>query len=110
MHRLFTYGTLQLPRVQETLFGRLVPMTPDALTGYRREEIAVGRDEVIDTSETKVHPILVPDESAAPIQGMVLELSTEELAAADRYEEPEYRRVTVRLESGLAADVYVIAE
>jgi hypothetical protein len=43
------------------------------------------------------------------VAGTVLELTAEELAAADRYEVDDYRRVPVRLGSGLQAWVYLSA-
>jgi hypothetical protein len=40
---------------------------------------------------------------------MVFEITTEELAAADRYEVSEYTRVLVTLKSGVNSWVYVRA-
>ncbi len=41
--------------------------------------------------------------------GVVLRITAAELAAADTYEVSDYKRVTVRLKSGLEAFVYVAA-
>lgn len=41
--------------------------------------------------------------------GMVFQISEDELAAADRYEVADYKRVAVTLASGLTAWVYVRA-
>jgi hypothetical protein len=40
---------------------------------------------------------------------MVFEVTTAELAAADEYEVADYKRVSVRLKSGVQAWVYVRA-
>jgi gamma-glutamylcyclotransferase (GGCT)/AIG2-like uncharacterized protein YtfP len=41
------------------------------------------------------------------VKGIVFEITSAELAAADRYEVAEYRRVLVTLKSGVKAWVYV---
>ncbi|RJT86254.1 gamma-glutamylcyclotransferase, partial [Arthrobacter frigidicola] len=43
------------------------------------------------------------------VAGTVFQISEEELAAADRYEVADYKRVAVTLASGLTAWVYVRA-
>ena len=52
------------------------------------------------------HADLTRDDSVA---GMVFQISEDELAAADRYEVADYKRVAVTLASGLTAWVYVRA-
>ena len=44
---------------------------------------------------------------ADEVAGMAFRLSAAELAAADTYEVSDYKRIEVRLKSGLAAFVYV---
>ena len=41
MQKLFTYGTLQHPEVQEDLFGKTLKGTPETLLGYRVREIQI---------------------------------------------------------------------
>lgn len=96
MERLFTYGTLQIPRVQSAVFGRIVSGTPDTLTGFYKGEIQLG---------AHIYPILKPDPTSRVV-GLVIEVTTAELALIDRYEGSEYRRVRVRLESGNESWVY----
>ena len=50
--------------------------------------------------------ILIPGEGE-PVEGLVLELTEAGLAAADLYEGDAYRRIRVRLTSGLEGWVYV---
>ncbi|WBU37058.1 gamma-glutamylcyclotransferase family protein [Homoserinibacter sp. YIM 151385] len=107
-HALFSFGTLRLDRVQQALFGRAVPTTPDALAGARLGEVRITDPAVIAASGTDLHPGLLLDADAGSrVEGAVLELDDAELAAADRYEEAAYRRVEVALVSGRAAWVYV---
>ena len=41
MEKLFAYGTLKDKDIQETIFGRILTGTPDTLTGYTIQEIAI---------------------------------------------------------------------
>lgn len=97
--RLFTYGTLQNPSVQKLLVGREIPMTADALPGFIKKNVLLGDG---------VYPILMPDpDGGGLIEGMVLEVTPEELARFDIYETSAYKRVEVTLHSGALAWVYV---
>ena len=109
-HLLFTYGTLHLPDVQRTVFGRELPSEPDAVVGHRLTDVEITDPVVIATSGTSIHPMLEP--SSAPtdrVPGHVLALDEQQLAAADEYEVDVYRRIEVRLASGRAAWVYGLA-
>ena len=77
---LFSYGTLQQDEVQMASFGRLLKGAADA-----------------------------PGGADDHVPGMVFEITAEELAAADRYEVADYKRVAAKLASGLTAWVYVKA-
>ncbi|THD63699.1 gamma-glutamylcyclotransferase family protein [Phenylobacterium sp.] len=108
--RLFSYGTLQQAAVQLANFGRRLDGTADTLPGYRRAMVTVTDPEVIAESGTDQHPIVSPSPDPADrVDGTVFEITAEELAAADAYEVADYRRVQVRLDSGLDAWVYVKA-
>ncbi len=105
--RLFSYGTLRLPAVQLAHFGRLLTGTQDRLPHHRIEWLRITDPQVIATSGTDSHPILRYSAAAADsVEGMVFEVSDEELAAADLYEVGDYERVLLRLDSGLLAWVY----
>ena len=54
-------------------------------------------------------PAAATDRADAHVDGMVLEISETELAAADEYEVDDYRRIAVPLRSGATAWVYVFA-
>lgn len=107
--RLFSYGTLQLPEVQQATFGRRLTGEPDVLTGYRRIMIEIRDPDVLDASGIASHPALVADPDAPPIEGTVFLLTAQELAAADIYESENYRRVPAVLVSGRTAWVYIRA-
>lgn len=107
---LFSYGTLQLPSVQIATFGRLLEGGADMLPGYENAMIAIDDPDVVRTSGKTHHPIIRragdPTQSVA---GMVLKITAEELANADRYEVGAYKRVKVKLASGDWAWAYVDA-
>jgi gamma-glutamylcyclotransferase (GGCT)/AIG2-like uncharacterized protein YtfP len=110
MSLLFTYGTLRDPGVQTALFGRSVPAVDDAIPGFRLEYLAITDPAVVAASGLDRHPILRPSGSDDQVAGSCLELTDEELAAADRYEVDDYTRVRVTLASGRLAWVYMSAE
>jgi AIG2-like family. len=108
---LFSYGTLQSEAVQLATFGRRLAGAPDALPGYRLEQLAIRDAQVVATSGAAQHPIAVPSGDAADcVRGMVFRLTPQELAQADAYEVDDYRRTAVVLASGLRAWMYVRAK
>jgi hypothetical protein len=108
MHQLFSYGTLQKEKVQIDSFGRLLVGKKDFLPGFRIGLLEITDKDVLAKSEQVVHPIAIqtgnPDDC---IEGMVFEITEQELLAADDYEVAEYKRIAVGLRSGLEAWVYV---
>jgi hypothetical protein len=110
VHRVFTYGTLQDPAVQRSVFGRLVPSEADSMPGFRLDYVTIVDPAVIAASGTDRHRILRPSTAADVIDGACLQLTDDELAAADRYEVDDYVRVQVTLSSGRQAWVYVSAD
>ncbi len=108
---LFSYGTLQLEKVQMETFGRLLKGTRDILHGYRIEKLEIRDEEVLRASKEKYHPIAVPSQNQeAIVPGTVFELSLEEILSADTYEAEEYKRVKEKLASGRIAWVYIANE
>lgn len=106
--KIFSFGTLQLADVQQSLFGRTVPTTPDSLSGWRVGQLTILDPEVIKLSGTDIHPALYSTDRAEDIvDGAVLDVSEDELAAADHYERVSYRRESVTLASGRQAWIYV---
>jgi gamma-glutamylcyclotransferase (GGCT)/AIG2-like uncharacterized protein YtfP len=107
---LFSYGTLQQNDVQMSTFGRLLAGKSDTMPGYEQAMVEITDPEVIQKSGRRFHPIVreSPDPTAR-VEGQVFEITGAELAAADAYEVSDYKRVLVRLTSGIAAWVYVKA-
>lgn len=107
---LFSYGTLQTKAVQIANFGRELTGRADAIPGYAVTMVAISDPEVVRLSGESHHPIVAPSSDPTDeVAGMVFEITPEELAAADEYEVADYKRVSVRLRSGVDAWVYVRA-
>jgi hypothetical protein len=107
---LFSYGTLQQSDVQLATFGRLLVGRTDALPGYATSLVEIRDPDVVAKSGKTHHPIVrwtgMPGDR---VEGHVFRITAAELAAADAYEVDDYKRVAVRLDSGLEAFVYVAA-
>jgi aminoglycoside 3-N-acetyltransferase len=106
--RLFSYGTLQLEAVQMATFGRRVAGTPDGLPGFAVADLIVEDRTVIAISGQTRHTIATFTGRAADIiAGTVFAVTAAELERADRYEVAPCQRVSVVLQSGTRAWVYV---
>ena len=106
---IFSYGTLQMPRVQHELLGRLVAMDDDALLGFETVAIEIDHPDVIEFSGSSTHLGLIPGDPAARIEGKLLHVTESDWPALDDYEGEEYRRTQVTLASGTRAWVYLAA-
>jgi hypothetical protein len=108
MPLLFSYGTLQEPRVQLALFGRTLDGTPDALTGFVRGQVPVVAGDSLNADLTHYENAVVTGRPEDRIDGTALQVTDDELTRADDYESPaDYVRVAVTLASGARAWVYV---
>ncbi|MFF0297237.1 GDSL-type esterase/lipase family protein [Kitasatospora sp. NPDC004614] len=107
-HALFCFGTLLDPQVQTTLFGRTVPTTTASLAGHTTRPLTITDESVIATSGQHEHLTLVRD-FGGTVEGAVLHLTDQELAAADAYEVDDYARRRVVLTSGRTAWAYLDA-
>lgn len=96
MERLFAYGTLRDPHVQETLLARSLSGRPDVLDDFELLSIRLGN---------RTYPIIRPQVGAC-VSGQALDVRSEELATLDDYETDAYCRVRVTLRSGNEAWVY----
>jgi hypothetical protein len=106
--RLFSYGTLRQPEVQQANYGRLLEGEPDTLVGYRLAPLVVTDPEVVRISGKAVHFIArCSGDPRDRIDGVVFALTEMELAATDRYEVDVYARIDAELASGRRAFVYV---
>ncbi len=110
MPLLFSYGTLQQENVQMATFGRRLEGKSDALVGYAMEDLKIEDPDVVATSGSDHHPIVVhTGYGEDSVAGSVFEITDDELEHADAYEVDAYRRVLAPLASGLKAWVYVDA-
>lgn len=105
---LFSYGTLQMREVQLANYGRELAGSPDALIGYRLLTLPDRDPHAVRVSGAKTHFVVrATGNPADRVPGVLFLLTAEELAATDRYEGSDYRRVELSLESGRSAHVYV---
>lgn len=106
--KLFSYGTLQYENVQLSNFGRKLEGRKDQLPGFELTMLEITDPDVIATSGEAFHPIITfTGKSTNCVDGMVFDISEEELRRADAYEVSDYKRIKVKLSSGISAWVYV---
>jgi gamma-glutamylcyclotransferase (GGCT)/AIG2-like uncharacterized protein YtfP len=95
MENLFAYGSLMEEEVQKTVFGRILQGVPEKLLGYE-----VKRIEIEEEFGLENYPIITPTEDYSDcIEGIVYELTIEELQLSDTYEGNSYNRIQVPLKS-----------
>ena len=97
MEKIFSYGTLQDPKVQQRLFNRTILGMPDVLVDYEITSVT-SQGETFNCADFKV---------GKRIRGIVYEISKEELTRVDSYELKEYKRIKTTLLSGTQSWVYV---
>lgn len=106
--KLFSYGTLQYETVQLANFGRKLDGDKDKLPGFSLSMLEITDPDVIATSGEAFHPIVTyTGDSTDAVEGMVFDVSIDELKRADAYEVSDYKRIEVKLASGVSAWVYV---
>lgn len=107
-HLLFSYGTLQLEKVQLENYGRILKGEQDKLFGYKIEKLQISDSSVLAKSQLEYHPIAVKSESQDDfVEGMIFEITGTELAETDKYEVSQYHRILEIFHSGKKAWVYV---
>lgn len=107
---LFSYGTLQNKNVQIENYGRMLEGRSDQLKGYALSMIEITDEAVVALSGETHHPMIKETNVATDVvNGMVFEISADELKRTDAYEVDDYKRVEVILESGKRAWVYINA-
>lgn len=107
-HNLFSYGTLQLERVQVENYGRVLEGQKDFLKGYRIENLIITDEIVIKKSGQKIHPVAIKTNNSSDIiEGIIFEISERELLETDKYEVVDYERVLEKFKSGKSAWIYV---
>lgn len=108
IHLLFSYGTLQLEKVQIENYGRILKGVRDRLIGYKIENLQITDSTVLSKSQLEYHPIAVKSTNNDDfIEGMIFQITDTELAETDKYEVSEYRRILETFESGKKAWIYV---
>ena len=108
MPLLFSYGTLQLERVQLETYGRVLAGKSDSLLCYALKDLEITDSSVLKKSQQRFHPIAVQTGNSSDlILGMLFEITDEELAATDAYEVSDYKRVFETFASGNEGWVYV---
>ncbi|KTD68292.1 AIG2-like family protein [Legionella steelei] len=109
--KLFSYGTLRYESVQLSNFGRKLHGAVDSLPGFGMSKVKIKDSSVIAASGEDEHPIITyTGKSTDSVDGMVFEISPAELKKADSYEVEDYKRIQVKLTSGILAWVYVHVE
>src|SRR5690606_4227550 len=105
--RPFSVATLQLPRAPQSLHGTPPDRQPGARVRRRDPRVGTPHPAVSEAGGSDVHPgIVATGEPSDGVDGIVFEVTPEQLAVIDRYEEVAYRRIEVRLESGRTAFCY----
>jgi gamma-glutamyl AIG2-like cyclotransferase len=104
---LFSYGTLQKEKIQLDLFGRILEGSSDVLRGYTVSTIEITDETFLSKGEGKYQKTLIISDKNHAVNGTALEITGEELLMADRYEPENYKRISVMLESGKEAWIYV---
>lgn len=108
MPLLFSYGTLQKEKVQLETFGRLLKGESDSLPGYKINFVEITDAEVLRKSSQQFHPIIrYSGDSKDKVEGVLFEVTEEEILAADKYEVADYKRIETRFASGKLGFIYI---
>ncbi len=102
--KLFSYGSLQSEAVQLTTFARKLIGKSDTLSKYRLIDLKITDPDVLAKSGQAIHPIaLYTGNNDDEVNGMVFDISKNELLKSDKYEVSDYKKVRVLLDSGIKA-------
>ncbi|GEN69692.1 gamma-glutamylcyclotransferase family protein [Chryseobacterium rhizosphaerae] len=108
MPHLFSYGTLQKEQVQLETFGRILQGEKDILSGYTLGMIEITDPEVVRKSGEQFHPVLAPSGNEEDcVEGILFEVTEEEILQADEYEVDDYKRIETVFRSGKKGFIYV---
>ena len=95
---LFVYGTLTAGEARKDVLGRDVPGIPVTLDGDDGSKMVIIESESYPAAEKNIE---------CSIQGLLIEITSEELQKLDVYETDAYKRKEVELTSGKKAWVYL---
>ena len=108
MPKLFSYGTLQMKKVQQDVFGRILIGSNEVLEKFILSKIKITDPKVIASSGTNIHPILEYTGNITDcVKGTLFDLTDEELIHADTYEVDDYKRAEITFKSGETGFVYL---
>lgn len=99
MQKLFVYGLLQVPRIQQGLFKRNVEQTSHRIYGF-----SISNDLVNGAYKT-----ITPDCDSS-VEGKLLTLTDEEIAMCDKFESVDsglYKRITLEPYNGENVQAYI---
>ncbi len=103
MEQLFSYGTLRSKQIQMQVFNRLLTGTADQLLSYKLKSLQI--EEEFGMAD---YVVAVPSEIHSDIiHGVVFNITEAELAKVDIFESNAYKRVQVKLKSGIVAWIYI---
>ena len=110
-HYLFSYGTLQLKKVQLEIYGCELKGKKDSLLNYKLDKLKITDENVIRQSGKEYHLIALKTGNPNDcIEGTVFEVTDKELKEADNYEVSDYQRVLETFSSGQKAWIYIAKE
>lgn len=108
IHYLFSYGTLQLEKVQIESYNRKLIGFKDTLENYTIEQLKITDKGVLAKSQKQFHPMATPSKYKKDcIEGVIFEITEQELIQTDKYEVSDYKRVIETFQSGKKAWVYI---
>jgi len=88
--KLFVYGTLKNPKIQQRVIGRALTGIPATLKGYKNSKIKI---------EEKSYSVFFPGENKS-VRGLILSITEKELKFIDNYETNAYQRKKAFLDNG----------
>ncbi len=97
LEKLFVYGTLKKPEIQEKVIGRKIKGLSATLADWRKSEIVVNGH---------TYHILIPDAKSS-ISGKIIEITESELKLIDAYETESYLRIKIDIEGLKEVWIYV---
>lgn len=106
-HLLFTYNTPKL-NVEHLDYNHHEPKIKDTLSGYKLNGLALKNPSLKEKSDANQDLIAIKSHDKGDrIEGIVLEISGEELMKTDTYNISDYKRVLETADSGTEVWVYV---
>ncbi|WP_008635974.1 AAA family ATPase [Bizionia argentinensis] len=107
-HLVFAYNNLKSNDTQTKYYGRLLKSTHDTIIGYKLNELVPENSSKDESNQINLQQIAVKSkEKSDRIEGVVFEITGEELIQTDRYEAYNCKRVLETTQSGTDVWIYV---